>query len=69
MGRVLAQAVRSQCTSSIPLLLSHSETVEATVSRQRSFKMEEESPVYIRFSLSEKKPQEWGKPLRFGDGA
>ncbi|TKC47019.1 hypothetical protein EI555_011110 [Monodon monoceros] len=27
------------------------ETVDATVSRQRSFKMEEESPVYIRFSL------------------
>ena len=35
---------------------SHTERLEATVSRQCSFKMEEEWPACLRFSLSKKKP-------------
>ena len=50
-----------------PLSPSHTETVEATISRQCNFRMKEECPACIRFSLSKKEILFWGKPVRLGD--
>ena len=43
-----------------PLSPCHTETVEATISRQCSSKMKEECPACIRFSLSKKEILSWG---------